>query len=321
MTISDVVESLENAETPLFVTHRHADRDSLGSAIGLRTALGRGMVCAPDGVSAAAQSLFKVTDSNLLVDPDPTEFDTIVVLDAPSVNRIAPIDPAEPVLIDHHERGDLSKRAVASVVDTNAGATAELVERVIRTGDWELTPVIALPLLVGLLDDTGFLRSATPDTVASAVRLVGGLDEQAKHLPKLVTRASAGGERTAKALGTLRARGYRAGETITAVTNVGGYESAAANALRSAGVDLAVVYSRQSNGARVTARATDRMIDQVTVGNDLLPALADEFGGDGGGHAGAGSATLQTGSIDDIEAFVIAYLEAELGMVFSEITR
>ncbi|GEM_PF-879157 len=321
MTISDVVESLENAQKPLFVTHRHADRDSLGSAIGLRTALNRGRVCAPDGVSAAAQSLLEVNEVDLEINPNLEEFDTIVVLDAPSFNRIAPIDPPEPVLIDHHERGDLSKRAITSIVDTDAGATAELVERIIRTGNWELTPTVALPLLVGLFDDTGFLKSATSDTITSSVRLVGELDTQAEQLPELLTRSSASGERTAKTLGTLRARGYRAGEIVISVTNVGGYESAAANALRSAGVDLVIVYSRQKGGARVTARATDRMIDTVSVGNDLLPALADEFGGDGGGHAGAGSATLQTGAIGEIEAFVIVYLERKLGMTFSEITR
>ncbi len=321
MTISDVVVSLENAENPLFVTHRHADRDSLGSAIGLRSALDRGRICAPDGVAAAAQSLLEVSEADLETDPNLEEFDTIVVLDAPSVNRIAPVDPPQPVLIDHHERGNLSERAITSIVDTDAGATAELVERVIRTGDWELTPTVALPLLVGLLDDTGFLKSVTSDTITSAVRLVGELDTQAEQLPELVTRSSASGERMAKALGTLRARGYRAGEIVIAVTNVGGYESAAANALRSAGVDLVIVYSRQNGGARVTARATDRVIDTVSVGSDLLPALADEFGGDGGGHACSGSATLQTGAIDDIEAYVIAHIERKLGITFSEISR
>jgi nanoRNase/pAp phosphatase (c-di-AMP/oligoRNAs hydrolase) len=243
--------------------------------------------------------------------------DAIVVLDAPSAERIAPVDPSSPILVDHHEPDNLASRAAASLVDTDAGATAELIVQLADAADWEVSPEAALPLLVGLLDDTGFLMGAAPRSVTVAVDLVGAVKDRSTDLPQLLDRSRASGEQSARALGTLRATGYRAGDLFVAVTHVGGYETAAAHALRDAGIDLAVVCSEQADGPRVTARASEAFVDRRSLGDDILPALAEEFGGDGGGHAGAGVAELHEVSVDEIEAFLIAHLESELGLTFA----
>ena len=126
----NVVESLRATDSPVLVTHRHADRDTLGSAIGLRELLGRGTICTPDGVARPAQSLLEAFEIDPITRPTEVTHDAIVVLDAPSVERIAPVDPTSPILVDHHEPDNLASRAVASLVDTDAGATAELIGRV-----------------------------------------------------------------------------------------------------------------------------------------------------------------------------------------------
>ena len=315
----DVVEALRATDSPLLVTHQHADRDTLGSAIGLRELLGRGTICTPDGVARPAQSLLETFDIDPVSHPSAVTHDAVVVLDAPSTERIAPVDPAAPILIDHHEQGNLASKATASLVDTDAGATAELIVRLADAADWELSPEAALALLVGILDDTGFLIGATPQTVTAAVDLVGALGDRISDLPPLLDRSPAPGEQSARALGTLRAAGYRAGDLFVAVTHVGGYETAAAHALRDAGIDLAVVCSEQADGLRVTARASEAFVERQSLGSDVLPALANEFGGDGGGHAGAGVADLHEVSVDAIEAFLIAHLESELGLTFSTV--
>jgi nanoRNase/pAp phosphatase (c-di-AMP/oligoRNAs hydrolase) len=310
----DIIEALRATDSPLLVTHRHADRDTLGSAIGLRELLGRGTICTPDGVARPAQPLLETFDTDPITRPREVTHDAVVVLDAPSAERIAPVDPSSPILVDHHEPDNLASRAVASLVDTDAGATAELVFRVIDTAGWELSPEAALPLLVGLLDDTGFLMGATPRSVTVAVELVGALNDRSADLPQLLDRSRASGEQSARALGTLRAAGYRAGDFFVAVTHVGGYETAAAHALRDAGIELAVVCSEQADGLRVTMRASEAFVEHKSLGGDILPALTEEFGGDGGGHAGAGVAELHEESIDEVEAFLIAHLESELGL-------
>jgi phosphoesterase RecJ-like protein len=57
----------------------------------------------------------------------------------------------------------------------------------------------------------------------------------------------------------------------------------------------------------------------MDLGETLLPALADEFGGDGGGHADAGVATLETATREDVEAYLVAEIESAFGITFGEI--
>ncbi|MFP9191205.1 DHH family phosphoesterase [Natrialbaceae archaeon A-CW1-1] len=316
----NLLSALEGAEAPLFVTHRHADRDSLGSALGLRAALGRGTICAPDGIAGPAKPLLETMGTKPVTDPNTSNYDSMVVLDAPSSDRIAPVEPNDPLLIDHHESDDLIKIAAASLVDTEAGATAELVARVVKAGNWDLKPSIALPLLVGLLDDTGFLRGASAESIETAVWLIGGLEDRSTELPQLIDRSLGDGERTARALGTLRANGYRASGLHIAITNIGGHEAAAANALLSVGVDLALVCSQHGDDVRVTARASRKLSAQLNLGTELLPTLAEKFEGNGGGHSGAGTAMLRGTTIEEVEATTLALLEQKLGLTFGAVS-
>jgi len=109
--MSELTDRLESATAPALVTHRRADRDSLGSALGLRALLRAGTVCTPAGIRKPARELCEVTETILNEGTLPDQFDEIVVLDAPSTDRIAPVDPDAVLLIDHHEPSDLADRA------------------------------------------------------------------------------------------------------------------------------------------------------------------------------------------------------------------
>jgi len=245
--------------------------------------------------------------------------DVVVVLDAPSTERIVPVDPVAPILIDHHEPDNLHSRATAALVDTEADATATLVARLAVDADWELTPEAALPLLVGIFGDTGNLTDASAETVQLAGVLIDRLGERAAEFSDLIGQEPDPSRQSARTLGTLRARGYRAGDTVVAVTRIGGHETAAANALRDQGIDCVAVLSEQSEGYRVVVRASDSFSERLNLGTSLLPAMADEFGGDGGGHAGAGVATVESGDRDAIEAFVLEYIGQHLGTSFGAV--
>lgn len=314
--MTDLTTRLEKARKPLFVTHAHADRDAVGAAVGLRSALGRGTVCTPDGVAKPAQPLLEATGTEPVADPSTASFDRVVVLDAPSSDRIGGFNPDAPLLIDHHEPRDLASEATATRVETDSDATAALVAELVQDAGWELTPDIALPLAVGVFADTGNLTDADAGTVRLAARLLGALGKRADDFGSLLGPNPDPSEATAETLGTLRARGYRASDRFLAFTRVGGHEAAAATSLRDAGVDCAVVVSARGADHRVVVRASDTVAERANLGRDLLPALADEFGGDGGGHAAAGVATLETADAKGIERFVREFLESELGVTF-----
>lgn len=75
-------------------------------------------------------------------------------------------------------------------------------------------PGAVLPLLVGIFHDTGFLKRAGPQTVRTGVNLLQEVGERAEEIPALLVEEPAGGEQNARAIGPLRASGYRAGDLI-----------------------------------------------------------------------------------------------------------
>lgn len=318
--MTELVDALKDARRPLFITHRQADRDSLGAAIGLQSLLDCGTVCTPDGIKKSARPLLAATGTEPVSDPDFSQFDTAVVVDAPSTDRIAPMEPEEPLLIDHHEPADLAEAAAAALVDTDADATSILVARLATEADWSLTAAAALPLLAGIFDDTDRLKTAGQETFYLTGSLLETLGPQVESFTDLLRHTPDHGEQTAETLGVLRATGYRSGEWFIAFSTVGGYESAAAEALRDAGVDLALVFSESSDGYRITARASEAFAGEVSLGDTLLPAVAKEFDGDGGGHSDAGGATVAVDDPTVIEAWVLKHLEQRFGTSFSAIS-
>lgn len=317
--MSELVEELELVDSPVFITHRRADRDSLGAALGLRALLGAGTIYTPSGIEKPARKLQNLASEHIHDGQISEEYDRAVVLDAPSTERISPIDPDPVLLIDHHEPDDLASRADVALIDTEAGATTELVARIATSAGWDILPDAALPLIVGLIDDTDCLKDGGPQTPMIAARLFEAVGDQATALTELLAQSVGRDERIASATSVLRSSGYRAGDLFVAFSEVGAHEGTAAERLQSAGVDLAVVSSRQNGEIRVTMRGSDQLTDRISLGGTLLPALTDEFGGNGGGHAKAGTANLTTEDAAMVAQTVREIVASELGLTFSEV--
>jgi nanoRNase/pAp phosphatase (c-di-AMP/oligoRNAs hydrolase) len=321
---SEVYAVLERHESVLIVTHTHADLDTLGSAIGLAQAFpGAARIVIPDGVQRRAKRLPQTLDIDLTT-PEEVNIattDCVVVVDAPSTDRVAPITiddrVGEVVVIDHHEPDDLANRATATAIDTDAGATATLVTQLITNSDWVLEPDAGLALAAGLLDDTELLTTATPAEFALLGDLLDAAREQVNALPQILARESSFSERVAATKAVVRATGYRAGRTLVLTTRVGGQQTAAAHTLREAGADIALVISDRSSQTWVVGRAE---ADQVHLPENVFTPLIEEYGGDGGGHAGAGVAKLDTGTPDEIRTTALDCIEAALGEPLSDLS-
>lgn len=169
MTTETVSGMLEDCSSALVVTHTRADFDALGSGIAIVDLFdGDGSLVVPGGVEKRAQRLLDL----VAVAPDdapdvsPADYDVAVVVDAPSSERIAPVDvvdrDVELVVIDHHVPADLAAHADGTLIDTDAGATAELVYRLAADAGRSFGPDSALALAVGILDDTGHLVGGGP---------------------------------------------------------------------------------------------------------------------------------------------------------------
>jgi nanoRNase/pAp phosphatase (c-di-AMP/oligoRNAs hydrolase) len=321
MDLDPFARRLEDHDSLLLVTHRHADRDSLGSAIALDETLDADTtICTPDGVAKSAQPLLE--GRTVITVPELADYDAVVVIDTPSLDGIAPIDPTDAAtelyLVDHHTRGDLESVATAAVIDTEAASTADPVYRVIDAADWGLPPAGATVLVAGLVSDTGFLATAGAAQVGYLTDLLVHARGGEQHLASLFSPPESDGKRMARVKGVLRADGYKAGDTVVAVTRVGSDESAAARALLQAGADCAFVASDQGDHVRVVGRCTDAFADRLSLGGELFPQLA-ERPGLGGGHDGAGTVQIPGQSVPDVEAEIVAAVEQHLGVTFGEV--
>jgi nanoRNase/pAp phosphatase (c-di-AMP/oligoRNAs hydrolase) len=222
-------------------------------------------------------------------------------------------------VIDHHPPEDLSELATARLVDEAAGSTAELVHQLARVADWPLSTAAAFPLVVGILADTGFLQAAGPDQIRHVIELLPHIAGREAALASLFDLSPEPGERNARIKGTARASFFQAGDVTLVITTVRGYEAAAAHALRDVGADCALVVSEQGDGSRVVGRCSAAFADRLSLGEELLAALADTYSGSGGGHPTAGAAQLPATPSGELSDALERMIADALGMQFARL--
>ncbi len=164
MTEQDqVVSELRGAEKLLLTTHENPDGDALGSLLamhGILTQLGKDsvMYMSPDEFPLPWEYRGLPLEEGLVGSPpgDVAER-TIVFLDCGNIDRM-PVDFLQAdglhiLNIDHHH--DNTRFGTVNLVCSTASCTAEMVWRIAKELDAEITPEIANALYVGLVTDTG----------------------------------------------------------------------------------------------------------------------------------------------------------------------
>ncbi len=179
--LREAAEIISGARSIAMACHIGPDGDALGSMLGLAAAASnRGVEVFPSfGEPFTVPDAFRFLPLDLLVKPAmlPAEPDVMVTFDAGSVDRLGVL--AEPagrarqlVVIDHH----VSNTGFGSVnlIDPAAAATAEIVYLLLVEMGWDLDPVVATCLHVGMVTDTGRFQysNTTPATLDVASKLV-----------------------------------------------------------------------------------------------------------------------------------------------------
>ncbi len=299
MTEQDqVVSELRGAEKLLLTTHENPDGDALGSLLamhGILTQLGKDsvMYMSPDEFPLPWEYRGLPLEEGLVGSPpgDVAER-TIVFLDCGNIDRM-PVDFLQAdglhiLNIDHHH--DNTRFGTVNLVCSTASCTAEMVWRIAKELDAEITPEIANALYVGLVTDTG--RFMYENTSPFAHRMAAELMEAGvqphrvyrqlyEDLPfrrlQLLQRALASIER------------YDDGAITIAHLRKGDYEETGALETDSEGV---VDHMRAVEGTRVAVLVRELLSDdregmrkvslRATDGSVDVSRIAREFGG--GGH-------------------------------------
>jgi bifunctional oligoribonuclease and PAP phosphatase NrnA len=175
--LKDVLKQIQRRNRFLLTSHARPDGDAVGSALAccqILRSLGKDAeVVLRDGVPRIYQPL---PFANEVVQADRVNgnYETAIILECDSIQRTR-LDGLENrflISIDHH----LSGRPFANVnwIDPDAVATAEMVYRLARAAEAEISPEIATCLYTALITDTGsFMFAGTNEhTFALARELV-----------------------------------------------------------------------------------------------------------------------------------------------------
>jgi bifunctional oligoribonuclease and PAP phosphatase NrnA len=316
-----VVNELRAADKLLLTTHENPDGDALGSLLamhGILTQLGKDslMYMSPDEFPLPWEYRWLPLDEGLVMTPAPDVAErTVVFLDCGNIDRM-PVDFLQAdglnvLNIDHHH--DNTRFGTVNLVDSVASSTAEMVFRIAKELDVEITPEIANALYVGLVTDTG--RFMYENTSPAAHRMAAELIEAGvqpheiyrklwEDLPfrrlQLLQRALASVER------------YDDGALTVAHLTKGDYEETGALETDSEGV---VDHMRAVEGTRVAMLVRELLADdregmrkvslRATDGSVDVSRVARQFGG--GGHpqaAGFSTAVPYPELIDQLRAHV-----------------
>jgi nanoRNase/pAp phosphatase (c-di-AMP/oligoRNAs hydrolase) len=286
-------ERMKNYHNVLFLCHKNADIDSLGSAYALERLFG-GTIGVQDSLNVMASMLADKLSLKVVIGPDPSKFDLVVVVDTSMLVQTGYRSLAGCALIDHHEPGDL----VAScefALSRKATSNAELVFSLCEKNGVRIDDKLAFALILGILTDTGHFRYATPSTFEVAGRILrdGGIvfGDVLDFLSKVPTDISS---RIAQLKAATRMNMVRFDDWLIVTTKVSSWGAQSATSIITLGADVVFVGSEKEGEKRISGRLKRGIDLDLAV---LLNEVGKKFGGSGGGHAAAAGVVI-AGDLD-----------------------
>ena len=271
----------------LYLCHRNADPDAIGSAFALSRAFG-GTVAAVDDLSRTGEATARVIGAGVLINPIADAYDLTVVVDTSVRLQLGEIRLGKYALVDHHlDEGMLD--GAEFYIQKPAKSTAEIVWTILKENGKAnmLSREMALGLLVGMISDTGRFKRATTESFRVAAELLdaGGFDYeealQALSVPRDLS------QKIAVLKAASRSKIERQGDWLVASTEINSFEGSAAMSLVDLGADVAFAAGRHGDRVRISARSSRAAVRTGLNLNELLGEVGKAHEGDGGGHRAA----------------------------------
>lgn len=284
---SDAVKHLCDRRK-IYLCHRNADPDAIGSAFALSWLSG-GDIGAAGDLSRAASLLADSIGIKPIIDPDLQSYDLVVLVDTAVSSQIGGAMLRRYGVIDHHLDTDLLENA-EFYIQRQADSTAQIVWDIIKSSGRGagIPREVAIALLAGIVSDTGRFRHASAETFRYVYEILEAGDVDYGEVMEVLSRAPLDlSQRVAVLKAATRARISWRGEWIIACTEVSAFEGASAMALLDLGADVAFAASSHGGVCRVSGRASFRALQAGIDLAELMKTIARTHGGSGGGHRGA----------------------------------
>lgn len=293
----------------LYLCHRNADPDALGSAFALKEAIG-GTIGVIDGCDRVASQIAKQLNIEYVLNPA-DDYDLVVVVDTSTLTQLNGFQLKNYAVIDHHATTSLNDNAVF-FLHRNRSSTAEIVLRVLNSMGAPIKRRTAFALIAGILTDTGNFKHASADSFRAVAELIelsgieyGEVMDVISSIPQDVSM------RIAFLKAAQRAVIEKVDEWIIVTSQVSSFSGSAASNLVLVGADVAFVASKTDDVVKVSARARKYAINAGVNLARLMEEISAKFKGTGGGHEGAAGMDAY-GDPDSILASCIEHARASL---------
>ncbi len=306
---AEFVNQLLDYHNILYLCHRHADPDALGSAFALKEAIG-GTIGIIDGCDRVASVLAKQLNIEFVTYPA-GEYDLVVVVDTSTLAQLNGFPLKKYAVIDHHATTSLNENAAFSL-HRNKSSTAEIVLEVLNLMGAPIMRRAAFVLIAGIITDTGNFKHATPDSFKAVAELIelSGI-EYSEVMDALSTLPQDISMRIAFLKAAQRAVIERTGDWVIVTSQVSSFGGAAASNLVSIGADVALVASKEDDLVKVSGRARKCAINAGLNLAKLMEEISVKYNGTGGGHEGAAGMDVH-GDLDQILAKCTDYIKESL---------
>ena len=306
------------------ITGKNGDMDTVGSAVALAASHPNLMAAGLHAGRMAQQMIERHSAPYRMLTAHntgwPKQLAGLVVVDAAAPDQTGLTLPDVPVcVIDHHATDGWQLGPDDLRVNWNVRSTTEVVGRyLLAHAPASLTGPVCEFLLAGLVTDTGRFRHADATSFSTASMLIeqGGLDYQ-QFIQGMEETSLSPSDRGAVLRGLQRADSTEAGPWTVLRTTAGTLEGKVASMLNGLGADAVVVTRHRNGSTRLTVRAPRSSVLAGLRMGEIMNAMAQSIGGEGGGHDGAAG---WSGDVDPVEAET-AFIDAVARTPRSEVSR
>jgi nanoRNase/pAp phosphatase (c-di-AMP/oligoRNAs hydrolase) len=259
----------------LYLGHRDADCDAVGSAYALSRILPGDVGCA-QGLKASARDLAAWLGLHPLLDPDPAAYDCTVICDTPSLDLLGVPLPDEYALFDHHVPGghrysDFHSKLVGGATWAWVQAfesTCSVVAVQLLAAGIPIERDVAIALAAGMTTDTGWLALAN---AATFHRLAEVLQPCALYMEDVLAAIDSPNRQAARrsavlaALHTVQETQIGRWSILAARTDSHDHGFAVATALRRLGADVSVVAFPKDGAAMVMSECGPELVQRAAL--------------------------------------------------------
>ncbi len=303
MSFAEIAKILNerNAKYVVLLCHHNADPDAICSAYALSSLIRQHKpqitveIGVAQGISRLSKHILKNLPITVEIEPKVEKADVIILVDTNTVQQLDNLaekvkaSKAPLIVVDHHAaHPETEKMARLCITDENVSSTCEIVYNFYRQMGVKVGENEAKALFLGIAFDTRHFVLANSSTLKIIAELVD-MGVNAQEALAMLSLPMDFSERVARLKACKRAKLFKIGEWIIALSHVSAYQASAARAIIDLGAHVAVVAGQKNDSLEISLRCTKEFHEKtgIHLGRDIAKPLGEYLRGMGGGHATA----------------------------------